>query len=44
VDVHAGKLEHDQYRKLTDKVLGAYPNLKAIAVSLRESHNASHNG
>ena len=43
-DVHSGKLEHDQYRKLTDKVLTAYPNLKKIAVTLRESRSASHNG
>ncbi len=43
-DVHSGKLEHDQYHKLTDKVLAAYPNLKKIAVTLRESHSASHNG
>jgi 2-dehydro-3-deoxygluconokinase len=43
-DVHSGKLEHDQYRKLTDKVLASYPNLKQIAVTLRESKSASHNG
>src|SRR4029079_5024089 len=28
VDVHAGKLERDVYRKLTDKVLAAYPGMK----------------
>jgi 2-dehydro-3-deoxygluconokinase len=44
VDVHAGKLDRDVYRKLTDKVLNAYPKMQAIAVTLRESHNASHNG
>ena len=44
VDVHAGKLEHEQYRKLTSKVLNDYPNLSALAVTLRESHSASHNG
>lgn len=44
VDVHAGKLEHEQYRKLTDKVLNDFPNLSALAVTLRESHSASHNG
>ena len=43
-DVHSGKLEHEQYRKLTDKVLASYPNLKKIAVTLRESRSASHNG
>jgi 2-dehydro-3-deoxygluconokinase len=44
VDVHSGKLDHGQYKKLTDKVLEAYPQLKALAVTLRESHSASHNG
>ncbi|MDX1980803.1 MAG: sugar kinase [Bryobacteraceae bacterium] len=44
VDVHSGKLEREQYKALTDKVLAAYPNLKAIAVTLRESKSASHNG
>jgi 2-dehydro-3-deoxygluconokinase len=44
VDVHAGKLDAEQYRALTDKVLETYPNLKAIAVTLRESYSASHNG
>jgi 2-dehydro-3-deoxygluconokinase len=44
VDVHAGKLEREQYRQLTEKVLETYPNLKMMAVTLRESHSASHNG
>lgn len=43
-DVHAGELDHSVYRKLTDDVLDAYPNLKMIAVTLRESKSASHNG
>lgn len=43
-DVHSGKLEHEQYHKLTDKVLSAFPNLKKIAVTLRESYSASYNG
>lgn len=44
VDVHSGKLEREQYRILSDKVLAAYPNLKALAITLRESKSASHNG
>jgi 2-dehydro-3-deoxygluconokinase len=44
VDVHSGQLDHAQYNKLTDRVLEQYPNLKAIAVTLRESKSASHNG
>lgn len=44
VDVHSGKLDSAQYQKLAEKVLAAYPNLKAIAITLRESFSASHNG
>jgi 2-dehydro-3-deoxygluconokinase len=44
VDVHSGKLDSKQYEKLTAKVLSEYPNLKAIAITLRESKSASHNG
>lgn len=44
VDVESGKLERAQYQKLTETVLETYPNLKMLAVTLRESHSASHNG
>jgi 2-dehydro-3-deoxygluconokinase len=44
VDVEAGVLDRGQYRKLAEKVLGEFPNLRALAITLRESHNASHNG
>lgn len=44
VDVHSGKLDAAQYRKLAEAVLAAYPNLKSIAITLRESFSASHNG
>jgi len=44
VDVHAGELDHAAYQKLTGQVLDAYPNLQAVAVTLRESRSASHNG
>jgi 2-dehydro-3-deoxygluconokinase len=44
VDVHSGSLDPEHYRALTEQVLTAYPNLKKIAVTLRESHSASHNG
>jgi 2-dehydro-3-deoxygluconokinase len=44
VDVHSGELDRAQYRALTENVLAAYPNLKAIAITLRESRSASHNG
>ena len=44
VDVHSGQLDRAQYEKLTAKVLAECPNLQAVAISLRESHSASHNG
>jgi 2-dehydro-3-deoxygluconokinase len=44
VDVHSGNLEHAQYVALAAKVLAEFPNLKTIAVTLRESRSASHNG
>jgi 2-dehydro-3-deoxygluconokinase len=43
VDVHSGRLERSAYQKLTGTVLENYPNLKVIAVTLRESKSASHN-
>ena len=44
VDVHSGSLDRAQYQTLTARVLDEYPNLKAIAITLRESKSASHNG
>ncbi len=44
VDVSKGKLASDLYQALTDKVLQTFPNLKMIAVTLRESHGADRNG
>jgi 2-dehydro-3-deoxygluconokinase len=44
VDVESGVLSADQYRKLAEAVLAQYPDLKKIAITLRESRNASHNG
>ena len=44
VDVESGKLDRSQYETLAVKVLGMYPRLKAIAITLRESKSASHNG
>jgi len=44
VDVHSGQLDHAQYERLTGKVLAEFKNLKAIAVTLRESRSASQNG
>ncbi|HOK45534.1 MAG TPA: sugar kinase [Bryobacteraceae bacterium] len=44
VDVHSGKLDTSVYQKLTEKVLSEYPNMQKIAITLRESKSASHNG
>ena len=44
VNVDTGRLETAQYRELAEKVLEAYPNLKMLAITLRESKSASHNG
>ena len=43
-DVQSGKLDQNQYERLADQVLTGYPNLRAIAITLRESLSASHNG
>jgi 2-dehydro-3-deoxygluconokinase len=44
VDVHSGKLDPAAYEGLTRKVLAEFPRLKMIAITLRESRSASHNG
>jgi 2-dehydro-3-deoxygluconokinase len=44
VNVSSGRIEPEQYRALAEKVLNAYPNLKMLAITLRESKSASHNG
>jgi 2-dehydro-3-deoxygluconokinase len=43
-DVHAGKLEVSHFRDLTARVMTQFPNLKMLAITLRESKSASHNG
>jgi len=44
VDVESGRLKTEKYRELTDKILSLYPNIKKIAITLRESYSANHNG
>jgi 2-dehydro-3-deoxygluconokinase len=44
VDVTSGKLEVEKYRALTGKVLKRFSNLKKIAITMRESYSADHNG
>lgn len=43
VNVESGELDREKYRYLSDKVLDTYPNMKLIAITLRESHSADWN-
>lgn len=43
VDVTSGSLDTEKYRALASKVMELYPNVKYLAVSLRESVSADHN-
>jgi 2-dehydro-3-deoxygluconokinase len=38
------KIDHGRYETLTAKVMEAFPNLSRLAITLRESHSADHNG
>lgn len=44
VDVTAGQLDREKYRALGDQVLRKFPNLRLIAITLRESVSADING
>lgn len=44
VNVESGQLDREKYKELGNKVLAAYPNMKMIAITLRESHSADYNG
>ncbi len=44
VDVQSGELDTDKYRILGDKVLSEFPDMKCIAITLRESKSADING
>lgn len=44
VNVESGELDREKYRMLGNKVLETYPNMKMIAITLRESHSADWNG
>lgn len=43
VNVESGELSREKYKELGDKVLAAYPDMKMIAITLRESHSADWN-
>jgi len=44
MDVEAGVLDASRYRDLAGRVLSAYPSVKRIAITLRESRSADDNG
>jgi len=44
VEIESGELSHTAYEQLTNKVLEAYPQMKMIAITLRESKSADSNG
>lgn len=44
MNLESGILDMEGYKQLTEKVLKAFPQLKKIAISLRESKSATHNG
>ncbi len=43
-DVRSGGLDLGRYEALCRRVFAAFPNLRYQAITLRESHSASHNG
>ncbi len=44
IDVESGKLQPEHYRGLAERVRAAYPSLKQVAITLRESNSANDNG
>jgi 2-dehydro-3-deoxygluconokinase len=44
VDVESGEIDNSKYEILGNKVLEKYPNVKMIAITLRESKSADTNG
>lgn len=44
LNVESAELDRRKYRALGNKVLETYPNMKLIAITLRESHSADWNG
>ena len=44
VDVESAELDTAKYEALSSKVLDEYPNMSAIAITLRESYSADRNG
>ena len=43
-DLTGGKIEHDRYVEVAEKLIARFPSLSAVAITLRESYSASRNG
>jgi 2-dehydro-3-deoxygluconokinase len=42
-DVHSGSLDTSRYPDVARQVVKQFPNISKVAITLRESHSASHN-
>ena len=42
-DVESGKVAHDKYPDVARQIAAEFPNLRYVAITLRESISASHN-
>ncbi len=44
VEVTGRRAALEDYERLTSRVMDAYPNVERVAITLRQSHSAEHNG
>lgn len=42
IDVESGRLEREKYSELAERVLATYPNLRMIALTVRDAKSTSH--
>ncbi len=42
-DVHSGKIDAAKYTQVAEEIVRQFPNVKQVAITLRESISASHN-
>jgi 2-dehydro-3-deoxygluconokinase len=42
-DIHAGRLDAAKYQNVAEKIIAQFPNIRQVAITLRESLSASHN-
>ena len=42
-DVHSGKIDAAKYTQVAEEIVRQFPNVKKVAITLRESISASHN-